>query len=157
MVFVTVHHAIAAEGRPVIEEEHDIVYLPVPDRWQPPPPVAAPADDGAEAVAIDPVLLFRFSALTFNGHRIHYDRRHATEVEHYPGLVVHGPLQAVLLMDAGLRRSDGRRPAAFSFRARAPLFDDDPISLHGRARAGGIDLWTAAAGAVGTEAALDWA
>lgn len=157
MVFVTVHHAIAAEGRPVMEEEHDIVYLPVPDRWQPPPAVPLPAHDWAEAVAIDPVLLFRFSALTFNGHRIHYDRRHATEVENYPGLVVHGPLQAVLLMDAGLRRGGGRRVARFAFRAFRPIFDHDATSLHGRAGTGGMTLWTAAAGAVGMEAQLHWA
>ncbi|MCL4187243.1 MAG: MaoC family dehydratase N-terminal domain-containing protein [Rhodobacteraceae bacterium] len=156
MVFVTVHHAIAAAGRPVMEEEQDIVYLPIPDRWQPPPAVSLPAHDWSEAVAIDPVLLFRFSALTFNGHRIHYDRRHATEVEHYPGLVVHGPLQAVLLMDAALRRAGGRRAGRFTFRGLRPLFDHDGVGLHGRHEAGGMALWTAAGGAVGMEARLEW-
>jgi 3-methylfumaryl-CoA hydratase len=80
---------------------------------------------------IDPTLLFRFSALTFNAHRIHYDRPYATEVEGYPGLVVHGPLQAIALAEL-VRRHDGRALSEFRFTARAPAFDQGPLRLRGR-------------------------
>src|SRR5664279_4565095 len=104
LVFVTVRHAISNGAGLAIEEEHDIVYrdLPAPGAVSQPP--TAPSDDSfSRRIVPDDVLLFRYSALTFNGHRIHYDRRYATEVEGYPGLVVHGPLIATLLMDL-LRR-----------------------------------------------------
>ena len=105
LVFVTVRHEISDAGGVAVTEEHDIVY-----RGNPQP--GADAGRGAAAptgeawsreIAPDAVLLFRYSALTFNGHRIHYDRRYVTEVEGYPGLVVHGPLIATLLLDL-LRR-----------------------------------------------------
>jgi 3-methylfumaryl-CoA hydratase len=90
----------------------------------------APAGSWTRTVVPDPTLLFRFAALTFNAHRIHYDRTYATSVEGYPGLVVQGPLTAVLLME--LVRSQTRRPVtAFTFRARAPLFDLAPFRLIG--------------------------
>lgn len=105
------------------------------------------------------MLLFRFSALTFNGHRIHYDLQYATEVERYPALVVHGPLQAILLFDAASRRTPERTAAAFAFRGLRPLFDIDLVTMNGRARgADGLDLFTAnGAGAVGMQATVDWA
>ena len=94
-------------------------------------------------MAPDPVLLFRFSALTFNGHRIHYDLPYATGVEKYPGLVVHGPLQALLLMQSAQRHNPGRRPARFSFRGLRPLFHFETLRLQGRPRPdGGHDLFT---------------
>src|SRR5690606_26548942 len=89
-------------------------------------------------------LLFRYSALTFNGHRIHYDRKYATTVEHYPGLVVHGPLQATLLVlfATSLR---GQPPVRFSFRSQSPIFDDRRFLLHARnADNSSLKLWTAA-------------
>ncbi len=158
MVFVTVRHAITRDGRLVMEEEQDLVFLGIPDRFAPPPPTPLAPCDWSEPVAIDPVLLFRFSALTFNAHRIHYDRTYALEVERYPGLVVHGPLQAALLFDAAMRHAPGRTPSAFAFRGLRPLFDFDAVSVNGRARgADGLDLCTAnGEGAVGMQATLDW-
>ena len=158
MVFVTVRHVIAREGEPLTDEEQDLVFLAIPDRFSPPAPTPAPPGDWTEAVAVDPVLLFRFSALTFNGHRIHYDRAYATDVERYPGLVVHGPLQATLLFDAASRHAPDRTPAAFAFRGLRPLFDFDAVTLIGRSRGDdGLDLFTANGdGAVGMQATLDW-
>ena len=132
MVFVSVRHEIRAEGRLAMEEDQDIVYMGIPEQFRYPDPIAAPPGDWRETVAIDPVLLFRFSALTFNGHRIHYDRRYAMEVEKYPGLVVHGPLQAVLLFDAACRHAPDRVPSRFDFRGVRPLFDFDAATVSGR-------------------------
>ena len=158
MVFVTVRHAITRAGELLMEEEQDLVFLAIPERFSPPPPTPLPACDWSEPVAVDPVRLFRFSALTFNGHRIHYDRTYATEVERYPGLVVHGPLQAAVLFDGATRHAPDRQPAAFAFRGLRPLFDFDAVSVNGRARGGdGLDLYTANGdGAVGMQATIDW-
>ena len=102
-------------------------------------------------------LLFRYSAITFNGHRIHYDRRYAMEVEGYPGLVVHGPIQTTLLYRyaADLR---GTPPARFRFRSLSPIFDDDPFALHGEeTETGGLKVWTARdGGPVATVGEADW-
>jgi 3-methylfumaryl-CoA hydratase len=91
----------------------------------------------------DIVLLFRYSALTFNGHRIHYDRQYVTQVEGYPGLIVHGPLIATLLVDLLRRSLPGAQVAAFDFKAVRPTFDLHPFSVHGKPREDGrtIDLW----------------
>ena len=122
MVFVTVGHRLSTPRGPAIEEEQDIVYIAMPTRYSPPPPVPAPAaPDWEEAVEITSVRLFRFSALTFNGHRIHYDLDYAAKVEKYPALVVHGPLQAMLMLEAARRRHPGRRVAAFRHRGVRPL------------------------------------
>ncbi len=85
-------------------------------------------------------MLFRYSALTFNGHRIHYDRQYVTEVEGYPGLIVHGPLQATLLVEfaASIRKAG---PRVFAFRALNPLFDGQPFALNAAESDGGLDLW----------------
>ncbi len=128
LVFVTVRHVTegAAGGR--VEEEQDIVYAALPDRFTPPPRQPAPAaPDLRRPVAVDTVALFRFSALTFNAHRIHFDLPYAVEVEKYPGLVVHGPLQAIWMMEAarGLRGV----PQAFRFRGLHPLFAGDAPSV----------------------------
>lgn len=157
MTFVTVRHEIFRAGEMAMEEEQDIVYLDIADH------VAAPAGppperDWGERVAVDPVLLFRFSALTFNAHRIHYDRAYAVNAERYPGLVVHGPLQAILLFDAACRHAPGRRTARFSFRGVRPMFDSGPLALNGRADGpDAAELYTAdAEGAVGMKARLEW-
>ncbi len=134
MVFVTVRHTLSGEKGVSIEEEHDIVYVAIPERFTPPPLVAAPPDPvWQEAVAVDPVLLFRYSAVTFNGHRIHYDLPYVTEIEHYPGLVVHGPLQATLLLEAAVRQRDGGQPVTFQFRGVRPLFHFESVTLMGSA------------------------
>ncbi len=155
MVFVTVRHSVSTPRGLAVEEEQDIVFIAMPTVWRPPPPDPAPADaDWSEPFVADEVTLFRFSALTFNGHRIHYDRPYATSVEKYPGLVVHGPLQAILLLDAARRHAPGRTAAKFSFRAVRPLFDHDSITLLGK----GGDLFTANAdGAIGMRATVEWA
>ncbi len=145
LVFVTVRHRISQGGALCIEEEQDIVYreAPTPDAPKPKP---APAPEGADrsvAVSPDPVLLFRYSALTDNGHRIHYDRPYATGEEDYPGLVVHGPLTATLLQGFAASARPGARLALFEFRGIAPLFVDRPFRLESKPGAEGnaLDLW----------------
>jgi len=143
LCFVTVEHAIASGGRTCIVEEQDIVYR------EPPPPGAAavpvPHDGVAqwsEPVLPDTTLLFRYSALTFNGHRIHYDQAYARGEEGYPDLVVHGPLTATLLQRFALKHGGGRALAAFEFRGVAPLFVNRAFTLEGRtADDGSLDLW----------------
>jgi len=145
LAFVTVRHEIAQEGRIALTEEHDIVYrdLPAPGASQ---PAGKPAPTDAafsRDITPDPVLLFRYSALTFNGHRIHYDRSYVTGVEGYPGLIVHGPLIATLLLDLLHRNMPGARVASFAFRAVGPLFDIDPFRVCGKPTGDGktIALW----------------
>jgi 3-methylfumaryl-CoA hydratase len=130
MVFVTVGHEVSGAAGLAIREEQDIVYVAMPDRYVPPPPVAAEAPDWQQPVDIDSVRLFRFSAVTFNAHRIHFDLPYATEVERYPGLVVHGPLQAMLLMQAAVARA-GRMPHSYRFRGVRPAFLHDRLHLQG--------------------------
>jgi 3-methylfumaryl-CoA hydratase len=132
LVFVLVRHEIAGSSGGSLTEEHDIVYRDMPAPGDA-PPAPQPAPEGAiwrRGIAPDPVLLFRYSALTFNGHRIHYDRSYVTEVEGYPGLIVHGPLIATLLADLA-RRNESRAMTAFRFRAMSPLFDIAPFSVCG--------------------------
>jgi len=143
MVFVTVHHAIRADGVLAIEERYDIVYRGMGGAGGSPAPAEPRPADVRRGFTADPIALFRYSALTFNGHRIHYDRDYAGEVEGYPGLIVHGPLQATLLMDLFLRETPGARPRSFEFRARAPLFDTTPFVLNLARSASGAELWTA--------------
>lgn len=131
MVFVTVRHDVHGAAGLAIEEEQDIVFIAMPDRYSPPPPVEAPAPDWRQDLAMDEVRLFRFSALTFNAHRIHFDLPYATGVEKYPGLVVHGPMQAMLLMEAARARRGGAMPGGYRFRGVRPLFHFDTLSLQG--------------------------
>lgn len=131
LVFVTVHHRIEGPRGPALEEEHDIVYRGTEGaavRGAAP----APAMTGAAEASLvpDSVLLFRYSALTGNGHRIHYDRPYVTAEEDYPGLVVHGPLQATLLAGHVLDQAPaGVRLARFSFRGRRPCFDGNRLTV----------------------------
>ncbi|MEO7643015.1 MAG: MaoC family dehydratase N-terminal domain-containing protein [Ramlibacter sp.] len=148
LVFVTVGHAISGPSGLAVSEEHDIVYreLPAPDAPQP-VPQPAPVDEGfSRRIVPDPVLLFRYSALTLNGHRIHYDRPYATQVEGYPGLVVHGPLIATLLLDLLWRERPQAQVRAFSFRAVGPVFDIHGFTACGREQTGAdgvraVALW----------------
>jgi 3-methylfumaryl-CoA hydratase len=134
LAFVTVRHEISNARGLAIGEEHDIVYRDAPRPGAAAPePQAAPHDETfSRRIVPDPVLLFRFSALTFNGHRIHYDRRYVTEVEGYPGLIVHGPLIATLLMDLLRRERPDARVQRFAFTAKSPLFDLHPFDVCGR-------------------------
>jgi 3-methylfumaryl-CoA hydratase len=145
LVFVTVRHQLAHQDQLCVTEEHDIVYRPLPQPGaQPPAPKMAPADAAwSRTITPDPVLLFRYSALTFNGHRIHYDRSYVTEVEGYPGLVVHGPLIATLLADLLARHMPQVRMTEFSFRAVGSLFDIEPFTVCGQPDPDGrtVRLW----------------
>jgi 3-methylfumaryl-CoA hydratase len=143
LVFVLVRHEISGPRGIAVTEEHDIVYRGHPAPGEPAPSQAPPeAAAWKRVIHPDVVLLFRSSALTFNGHRIHYDRRYATEVEGYPGLVVHGPLVATLLLDLLRRSLPGAAVASFQFRAVAPLFDTAEFTLcGGPSEDGGIRLW----------------
>ena len=134
LVFVQVHHDIHAEGRHILHEAHDIVYRDLPQPGEAPPPaVPAPQDaTWTREIVPDDVLLFRYSALTFNGHRIHYDRRYVTEVEGYPGLVVHGPLIATLLLDLLRRARPHAQVRHFEFRAMQAVFDTAPFKVCAR-------------------------
>jgi 3-methylfumaryl-CoA hydratase len=145
LVFVVVRHEISDREGIAVVEEHDIVY-----RESPKPHEAAPAPQKPPSAAAwtreirpDDVLLFRYSALTFNGHRIHYDRRYATEVEGYPGLVVHGPLIATLLLDLLRRNLGDATVTSLSFRAMRPLFDIAPFRVCGNVASDGktAQLW----------------
>ncbi len=162
LVFVTVEHRVSTGGASCIVEEHDIVYRDHAAAGAP-APKGKPAPANAQwtrRIDPDPVLLFRYSALTFNGHRIHYDRSYVTGVEGYPGLIVHGPLIATLLMDLLRRELPQRAVKAFSFRAVSPLFDIDSFSINGRLADDGRTalLWAANARgelAMQAEAVLD--
>jgi 3-methylfumaryl-CoA hydratase len=145
LAFVTVHHAISADGTLRLEEEHDIVYRADPDPAHPAPkpPQAPGGEDWSRHVEPGPTLLFRYSALTFNGHRIHYDRRYVTEVEGYPGLIVHGPMIATMLVDLLRDSLPASRLARFEFRAMRPVFDIAPFRLCGKPseEPGKAELW----------------
>ena len=145
LVFVTVRHEIAVDGRVALVDEHDIVYrgeasgAPIAD--------AVPAPSEAQwrrEIRPDPVLLFRYSAITLNGHRIHYDHPYVTRVEGYPGLIVHGPLIATLLVDLLRRNRPNATLTGYRFRALRPLFDTAPFTTLGEPDAHGKSarLWT---------------
>lgn len=146
LVFVLVKHEVHNAQGLALTEEHDIVY-----RANPKPGDAVPSPQPADKEAAwsmpikpDDVLLFRYSALTFNGHRIHYDRRYVTEVEGYPGLIVHGPLIVTMLVDLLRRHLLDAKVIGFEFRAVRPVFDVAPFTLHGKPSADGktVQLWT---------------
>lgn len=142
LVFVTVGHTLSNGSGIAIEEEQDIVYREPPSNA-----AAAPTPEGRRAewsdtLTPDAVMLFRYSALTYNAHRIHYDVPYTKEVESYPGLVVHGPMTATLLLAACLRRTGGRA-STFRFRGQSPLFADRALRLCGHTgeAVGAYDLW----------------
>jgi 3-methylfumaryl-CoA hydratase len=145
LAFVTVRHDISHQGTVCLTEEHDIVYRDLPQAGASAPAARPAPDDPAwsRMITPDPVLLFRYSALTFNGHRIHYDRSYVTGIEGYPGLVVHGPLIATLLADLLQRHLPEARMRAFSFRAVGSLYDTEPFMVCGRPGADGgtVKLW----------------
>jgi 3-methylfumaryl-CoA hydratase len=132
LTFITVHHQVLQRGAVVIDEQQDVVYRPAPGLAGQPTAAAAngpvvPPGDGEQSIDVSPILLFRFSALTYNAHRIHYDRGYARDVEGYPGLVVHGPLQALAMAEtaraAGYPDSAGAGNLVFDYRLLSPLFD----------------------------------
>ncbi|MEO7152662.1 MAG: MaoC family dehydratase N-terminal domain-containing protein [Burkholderiaceae bacterium] len=147
LVFVKVRHDLHRndDTGPALVEHHDIVYREArqPGDVDPPPQAAPTGAAWQREILPDDVLLFRYSALTFNGHRIHYDRRYVTEVEGYPGLVVHGPLIATLLMDLLRREAPQAEVTGFRFRAVRATFDGMPMRVNGQPSADGksVHLW----------------
>lgn len=141
LCFVTVRHETRVGDTVAIDEEQDIVYREDPDPAAPVrPPKAAPTDgESTRTITPSPTLLFRYSALTFNAHRIHYDRDYATSVEGYDGLVFHGPLTATLL--AALAVDDGETLETFSFRGVSPLLDTAAFTISRKTTAEGASLW----------------
>ncbi len=159
MVFVSVAHELHGAAGLAIRETQSIVYLPIAPDFTPPPKKPGPTGDLVFDVAqeVSTALLFRYSAITFNAHRIHFDLPYTQDVEHYPGLVVHGPMQANLLM-AEATAWKGRRPDRFSFRGVHPMFHDSDLHLRATHGAdGGLEMCAvAAAGHVGMKAKADW-
>jgi 3-methylfumaryl-CoA hydratase len=158
LCFVAVHHVITTPRGVAIRERQDIVYRDLggaaPASAKPPAP--APTAQHRESHLADAVLLFRYSALTFNGHRIHYDRDYVTKVEGYPGLIFHGPMQAALLVEFAARLH-GAVPKKFSYRGVQPLFDGGEFSVNASATDAGMELWTANAAAQPTmKASASW-
>jgi 3-methylfumaryl-CoA hydratase len=147
LVFVEVDHIVSVDGAAAVEERQTIVYRGA-GAGSARVETDEAASDFERRVRPDPVMLFRYSALTFNSHRIHYDLPYATAVEFYPGLVVHGPLTASLLIDLCARQFGGNRLKRFSFRAVSPAFAGEELRLHGRASDAGIALIAAADGRV---------
>lgn len=144
LCFVVVGHELSVKGRLCLSEEQTIVYRELAQGGQAGPIQAAPG--GAEVSRVyrpDPVLLFRYSALTFNSHRIHYDLDYCRQVEGYPDLVVHGPLLATLLLDLATSHYRDERISGFSYQARSPVFNPDPFSVNGRREGQSAQLWVA--------------
>ncbi|KFL52023.1 FAS1-like dehydratase domain-containing protein [Burkholderia pyrrocinia] len=143
--FVTVEHVIESAGALAIREEHDIVYrgAAAPGAVAPEPQAAPDHAQWQRDITPDEVLLFRYSALTFNGHRIHYDRTYARDVEGYPDLVVHGPLISTLLLDLVARSLPGATVREYAYRAVRPTFLGNTFSVCGRVADDGttVELW----------------
>ncbi|HEV7634614.1 MAG TPA: MaoC family dehydratase N-terminal domain-containing protein [Bradyrhizobium sp.] len=144
LCFVAVEHLVTTPRGLAIRERQDIVYrdmssAPAAARPAAPPPSA----QHRESHMADAVLLFRYSALTFNGHRIHYDRDYVTRVEGYPGLIFHGPMQAAFLVEFAAKLHGGKAPGKFSYRGVQPLFEGSEFSVNANDTGGGMELWTA--------------
>ncbi|HSJ97759.1 MAG TPA: MaoC family dehydratase N-terminal domain-containing protein [Myxococcota bacterium] len=161
LLFVTVRHEVSDRSGLVLSDEQDLVFRGEAPLAPPPsePPGRMSDVPWRREIRPDPLLLFRYSAVTFNGHRIHYDHPYATGVEGYPGLVVHGPLVATLLLDLLRRERPEAALRSYSFRALRPLFDNAAFHACGApddARRS-ARLWTRdAAGAVTMEATAAW-
>ncbi|KMO35000.1 metal-binding domain containing of MaoC dehydratase [Methylobacterium tarhaniae] len=156
LCFVTVRHDYLTERGPAIRDRQDIVYREASRPGDAaPPPKPAPAEDAgnepAWSVEANSVLLFRYSAMTFNGHRFHYDHPYATQVEGYAGLVVHGPMQASLLLNLAAVRL-GRVPPHFRYRGVSPMIAGSRFAVAGRREGEGFRGWTAVGGTVCMEA-----
>ena len=145
LAFVTVRHEIRTDLENAISEEHDIVYRDhaLEGMKSPPAKKVSQIADYTKKIEPDPVLLFRYSALTFNGHRIHYDRDYVTKNEGYPGLIVHGPLLATLLVDLLSEQFPDKTLSQFEFKAMRPVFDLDTFEVCGSIpdNEGNLQLW----------------
>lgn len=157
LCFVTVDHRIKSGDRHVIDERQDIVYRGADASGGVHAP-REPAPHGTHHITVTPTtaMLFRYSALTFNSHRIHYDRPYARDVENYRGLIVHGPMQATMLLQFA-EKLKGQRPTQFDFRSLSPVFDDEDFTLNATEQGVGLKLWTSAVnGGVAMEAQATW-
>jgi 3-methylfumaryl-CoA hydratase len=146
LCFVSVEHLVTTARGTAIRERQDIVYRDVsgaPQAAPAKPAAPPPAAQHRESHMADPVLLFRYSALTFNGHRIHYDRDYVTKVEGYPGLIFHGPLQATFMVELAAKLHGGKPPKKFSYRGLQPLFEGSEFSINANTTDAGMELWTA--------------
>jgi len=143
LVFVSVQHEIFVTDVRTLVEEMDLVYRGHPTPGAPLPPAIDPPEspEWIFEIIADPVMLFRYSALTLNTHRIHYDREYAVNEEDYQGLVVHGPLTATLLMDLLGRVLPEARVKHVKFRATRPLFESDPFRIEGKREGDEALLW----------------
>jgi 3-methylfumaryl-CoA hydratase len=143
LVFVHVRHELRQGSAVALVEDQRIVYSDSAAAAPSSPPRQGQTPSWTRTIRPDAALLFRYSALTYNGHRIHHDRRYATEEEGYPGLVVHGPLIATYLLDLCLRNRPESSVAEFAYRPLRPLFDDEAIMLAGRPDESGetAELW----------------
>ncbi|MFJ3075899.1 MaoC family dehydratase N-terminal domain-containing protein [Pseudomonas sp. NPDC087029] len=152
LLFVTVRHDYSQHGQLCVREEQDIVYR----EPNPPKLTSAAAEapgDWHETVVPTPTLLFRYSAVTFNGHRIHYDHPYVTDTEGYPGLVVHGPMIATLNLRAFIRANPGKQVRHFAYRGVRPLSVPTPFAVAGRISAPGqAQLWAGNADGVAQSA-----
>lgn len=143
LIIVTTRHEISDAQGLCMAEEQDVVFRKPPSPGGTPaaPPKAPDGAHWTRTVTPDPVLLFRFSALTFNAHRIHFDHPYTTQVEKYPGLLVHGPLIASFLLDTVRRQANNRPLARFSFRAISPLYDTAPFEVQGTIDGAACRVW----------------
>jgi 3-methylfumaryl-CoA hydratase len=146
LCFVAVDHLLTTPRGMAIRERHDIVYRDIPAAPAPAAAKPAPAPPVAkhrESHMADPVLLFRYSALTFNGHRIHYDRDYVTKVEGYPGLIFHGPMQAAFIVELAAKLHGGTAPKKLDYRGLQPLFEGSEFSVNANDTPAGMELWIA--------------
>ncbi|TYO62587.1 protein dehydratase [Bradyrhizobium hipponense] len=143
LCFVSVEHSISSPRGVAIRERQDIVYREMTTTQAAPAKAAVPQAQHRETYVSDPVLLFRYSALTFNGHRIHYDRDYVTKVEGYPGLIFHGPLQAALIIEMAAKLRAGKAPKKFTYRGLQPLFEGTEFSINANESGESTELWTA--------------
>jgi 3-methylfumaryl-CoA hydratase len=162
LVFATLTTSVFNAAGLALEEERRTVFrdeVKAGERNQAPRREPAPTDvPWRRRVTPEPVMLFRYSALTFNSHRIHYDRAWAMEIEGYPGLVVHGPLTTTLLIDFARDQNPGRAFRTYATQARAPLFEGAPFELRGRPTADGCEVWAVTPeGTVAMSARVDFA
>ena len=147
MVFVTVQHEYHSKRGLALRDRQDIVYLQPAAKSAPAPDKPAPKADHSVTVPVSSTLLFRYSAITFNGHRIHYDLDFCRTVEGYPDLVVHGPMQASFLLQYAAQLVQGRELKSFSYRSQRPLFGGEPLALNAKTAGDSLNLWTSGASA----------
>jgi len=148
LVFLKVRHTIEVDGKPTVIEQQEVVYRDAPDnkaKAAPAAPTPAPVptdNDWSATYEMDPVLLFRYSALTWNGHRIHYDADYARREEGYPACVMNGALTVHLVIDEALKRGNNRRLKGLSAKLMSPLFVGNKLVIGGRAQQGDlVEAW----------------